>query len=275
MTETVADAIRAAAERLADISDTARLDAELLMGHALGMTRSDMLIRAMRDCAPEVFETLVERRVLREPVAHILGRQEFFGLDLRVTPETLIPRGDSETIVHAALDTAPEAGRVLDMGTGSGALLLAFLHERIGASGVGIDASAAAIALARENGEALGLGSRAEFRRASWLDPDWTAGIGEFDLVLCNPPYVEADAELDPDVREFEPASALFAGPDGLDDYRVIIPQLGKLLFPGGVAVLEIGSTQADSVAAIAGDSGFATELRHDLGGRPRALILR
>ncbi|QPC98503.1 peptide chain release factor N(5)-glutamine methyltransferase [Qipengyuania soli] len=275
MTETVGEAIRAAAERLAKTSDTARLDAELLMAHALGIARSDMLLKAMRDAAPAVFPDLVERRSSHEPVAHILGRQEFFGLELAVTPDTLIPRGDSETIVEAALEAAPSAGRVLDMGTGTGALLLAFLSQREAARGLGMDASEAAIAVARGNADRLGLGERAEFRLDSWLAEDWTVGLGQFDLVLCNPPYVEDDAALDPDVSDYEPAGALFAGPEGLDDYRAIIPQLGKLLLPDGIAVLEIGATQADSVAAIARDSGFESELRHDLGGRPRALILR
>lgn len=275
MTDTVAGAIRVAAEQLSATSDTARLDAELLMAHALGLSRSEMLLRAMRDAVPDGFAGLVERRSRHEPVAHLVGRQEFFGLDLAVTPDTLIPRGDSETIVLAALEVAPDAARVLDMGTGTGALLLAFLHEARAAQGVGIDVSEAAVAVSTANAERLALGQRATFHRVSWNSEGWAADLGEFDLILCNPPYVEDDALLDPDVRHYEPTSALFAGPEGLDDYRAIIPQLGKLLLPGGIAVLEIGSTQADSVAAIARDSGFETELRHDLAGRPRALILR
>lgn len=275
MTDTVAAAIRAAAVRLATTSDTARLDAELLMAHSLRMTRSAMLLQAMRDDPPAAFSELVERRARHEPVAHILGCQEFFGLDLSVTPDTLIPRTDSETIVEAALEAAPSARRVLDMGTGTGALLLAYLSQRDAACGVGIDASPAAISVAQGNARRLGFAERTEFTEASWLTESWADGMGQFDLVLCNPPYVEDEASLDPDVRDYEPASALFAGPEGLDDYRVIIPQLGKLLLPGGLTVLEIGATQADSVAAIARDSGFETGLRHDLGGRPRAVILR
>ncbi|MFA6220522.1 MAG: peptide chain release factor N(5)-glutamine methyltransferase [Erythrobacter sp.] len=271
----VADALRGAAERLSATSDTARLDAELLMAQALGVSRSDLLLKHMRDPAPGGFAALIERRVAHEPVAHITGRQEFFGLDLAVTRDTLIPRGDSETIVLAALEAAPDAARVLDMGTGTGALLLAFLHERPAAQGIGIDASPAALAVARGNARRLGLAARAEFPLASWLDEGWADSLGRFDLILCNPPYVEADAALDPDVRDYEPACALFAGPEGLDDYRAIIPQLGKLLLPEGIAVLEIGATQAQAVSTIARESSFAAELRHDLGGRPRALILR
>ena len=275
---TIADAIRAAAERLCATSDTARLDAELLMAHVLGVSRSQLLLLRMRDeAAPHAagFDRLVERRAAHEPVAHLLGVQEFFGLEFAVTPDTLIPRGDSETIVQAALDCAPHDARVLDMGTGSGALLLAFLHERPDAKGVGIDASAAALAVASANGQRLGLAERAQFVQANWLESGWAHDLGRFDLVLCNPPYVESDAILDPDVREFEPATALFAGPEGLDDYRAIVPQLGKLLVPGGVAIFEIGAGQAEAVGAISSESGFAAETRRDLADRPRALILR
>ena len=275
---TIADAIRAAAERLCATSDTARLDAELLMAHVLGVSRSQLLLLRMRDeAAPHApgFDRLVERRAAHEPVAHLLGVQEFFGLEFAVTPDTLIPRGDSETIVQAALDCAPHDARVLDMGTGSGALLLAFLYERPDAKGLGIDASAAALAVASANGQRLGLAERAQFVQANWLESGWAHDLGRFDLVLCNPPYVESDAILDPDVREFEPATALFAGPEGLDDYRAIVPQLGKLLVPGGVAIFEIGAGQAEAVGAIASESGFAAETRRDLADRPRALILR
>ncbi|WP_407644598.1 peptide chain release factor N(5)-glutamine methyltransferase [Erythrobacter mangrovi] len=275
MTDTVAGALRRASERLSTSSDTARLDAELLMAHALGVSRSDLLLKHMRDAAPEGFLPLVERRAKKEPVAHIVGMQEFFGLDFTVTPDTLIPRGDSETVVLAALEAAPDAARVLDMGTGTGALLLAFLHECQQARGIGIDASPGALAVAQVNAERLRLVGRAGFRLASWHEKGWTDELGRFDLVLCNPPYVEDDAQLEPDVRDYEPGTALFAGPEGLDDYRAIVPQLGKLLLPGGVAVLEIGANQAESVSAIARESGFAVELRRDLGERPRALILR
>ena len=215
---TIADAIRAAAERLSATSDTARLDAELLMAHVLGVSRSQLLLLRMRDeAAPHAagFDRLVERRAAQEPVAHLLGVQEFFGLEFAVTPDTLIPRGDSETIVQAALDCAAQDARVLDMGTGSGALLLAFLYERPDAKGLGIDASAAALAVASANGQRLGLAKRAQFVQANWLEAGWEHDLGRFDLVLCNPPYVESDANLDPDVREFEPATALFAGPLG------------------------------------------------------------
>ncbi len=272
---TVGEAIRAAAERLAPVSDTARLDAELLMAHALGMSRSDMLLRAMRDPAPEAFAALIERRADNEPVAYITGTAEFYGLTLAVTPATLIPRGDSETLVDAALELAGEAGRAIDLGTGSGALLLAVLAARAGWQGVGVDASATACAVASSNAHALGLAERSVWDNRSWHAEGWADDLGTFDLILCNPPYVEADAPLDPQVRDYEPASALFAGPEGLDDYRALIPQLVKLLVPGGVAIFEIGHTQAEAVSAIAAAAGFTATLRHDLAGRPRVLILR
>lgn len=271
---TVGEALRAAAERLSATSDTARLDAELLMAHALGMTRSAMLLRAMRDPVPEGFAALIARRIGHEPVAYITGSAEFYGLPLKVTRDTLIPRGDSETIVAAALERAGAGGRALDLGTGTGALLLALLAQRSGWEGIGIDASPGALAVAEGNAQALGLAGRSAFHRRDWRAAGWAEGLGTFDCVLANPPYVEADAVLDPQVRGHEPASALFAGPEGLDDYRILIPQLRGLMAPGGFAVFEIGANQAEAVRALAAAAGFAASLRRDLAGRPRALVL-
>ena len=272
---TVGEAIRAAAERLAATSDTARLDAEWLMAHVQGVSRSELLLRHMREPAPPGFAALVERRAGDEPVAYITGRQEFYGLPLIVTPATLIPRGDSETLVEAALALRPEPARVIDLGTGSGALLLAVLSRLGRATGIGTDRSEAALAVARANAEALGLRPQAAFVLADWHAPDWAAGLGRFDLILCNPPYVETGAVLDAQVRDHEPHSALFAGPEGLDDYRALLPQLGKLIVPGGTAILEIGAAQAEAVTALAESCGFVAELRRDLANRPRALVLR
>ncbi|MFZ9395425.1 MAG: peptide chain release factor N(5)-glutamine methyltransferase [Erythrobacter sp.] len=272
---TIAEAIRAAAGRLSATSDTARLDAEWLMAHALGVSRSDLLLRHMDQPEPASFVALVERRIQHEPVAYILGEAEFFGRSFLVNPDVLIPRGDSESVVAAALEAAPDAGRVLDLGTGSGALLLTLLAELPTLEGVGIDASLGVLAVAAANAARLGVADRAHILRGDWREPDWAAGLGRFDLVIANPPYVETCAVLDPEVRDFEPASALFAGPDGLDDYRTIVPQLRKLLTETGVAVLEIGASQADAVSQLAGENGFSIELRRDLAGRPRALVLR
>lgn len=277
---TVGEAIRAAASRLADTSDTARLDAELLMAHALEISRSDMLLKAMRDPAPGSFAALVERRAAYEPVAYITGTAEFYGRRFGVGPGVLIPRSDSEVLIEAALELVPDPRRVLDIGTGSGALLFTVLMEKPQAAGIGIDASAGAIEIALDNG----VGFDAEHHllddcewqlmQRDWRTPGWADDLGSFDLVLCNPPYVEDGAALDPQVREYEPASALFAGPEGLDDYHVLIPQLRALMTPGGIAILEIGAEQAEPVSTLAAASGFTVSLRRDLAGRSRALVL-
>jgi release factor glutamine methyltransferase len=270
---TVGVAIREAAEALAATSDTPRLDAELLVAALLGVTRSEMLLRHMGDEVPTGIGSVVARRMRHEPVAYILGETEFYGRVFAVEPGVLIPRADSETVVAAALEACPAPRRVLDLGVGSGALLLTVLAERPGASGIGVDRSAKALEVARANAADLGL--PAEMRPADWTQAGWADRLGTFDLILANPPYVEEHADLAADVRDHEPAEALFAGPEGLDDYRVLVPQLSALLIPGGVAVLEIGHAQADAVAAIAARAGFASEMRRDLGRRPRAVILR
>jgi release factor glutamine methyltransferase len=272
---TVGEAIRAAAARLSATSDTARVDAEWLMAHALGVSRSDMLLRAMRAPAPQGYAALVERRAACEPVAYITGTAEFYGLMLAVTPAVLIPRGDSEVLVEAALALAGECGRALDLGTGSGALLLALLAHRPAWQGVGCDASAQALAVAQANAAALGLADRSQWLARDWHAADWAGGLGTFDLILANPPYVEDGAALDRQVRDFEPHAALFAGHEGLDDYRALIPQLPALMNTGAQAIIEIGASQAEAVTGIAQAAGFRCELRRDLAGRARALILR
>jgi len=270
--QSVALAIRDAAARLAATSDTARLDAEVLMAHALGVSRSDLLLRHMQDAVPTDFAALVDRRAGHEPVAYIVGQQEFFGLPFRVTPDVLIPRGDSEVLVETALVARPDADRVLDCGTGSGALLLAVLDGLPGAEGVGIDRSAGALAVASANADALGLSGRTRFAQADWHVPGWSADFGRFDLVLANPPYVEDTVELAPSVVRFEPSGALFSGADGLDDYKVLVPQLPGLLTVNGLALVEIGAGQAEAVSALAGQAGLDVTLHRDLAGRPRVL---
>lgn len=270
----VAQALREATATLTATSDTPRLDAEVLMAHALGVTRSDLLLRHQRDAAPATFAELVARRQRHEPVAYIVGQQEFFGLPFRVTPAVLIPRGDSEVLVEAALAARPGARRVLDCGTGSGALLLAVLAQRPQARGIGIDRSPRALAVAAGNAAALGLGARAAFVQRDWTRPDWTQGLGNCDLILANPPYVEATAALAPDVAGHEPAGALFAGPEGLDDYRRLLPALPGLLAPGGAALVEIGASQAAAVSALAAAAGLAVRVHQDLAGRDRVLEL-
>lgn len=271
----VSDAIRSGAEHLSATSETARLDAELLMAHALGVSRSDVLLRQLDGDAPAQFEALIIRRQSREPIAYILGQAEFYGREFAVDPSVLIPRDDSEILIETALAVCPNPSRVLDMGTGSGALLLTILAERPQAMGVGVDASEGAIGTAQSNAQNLDLAERTDLFRRDWNESGWADDLGAFDLILCNPPYVEDDAAIEADVRDYEPASALFAGPQGLDDYRIIIPQLGEVLARDGAAILEIGASQAEMVADIARESGFSTELKNDLGGHDRALVLR
>jgi len=251
-------------------SATARLDAELLLAHALGLERQALLIDHDR-AVPAGFATLVERRATHEPVAYITGRRGFWTIDLEVGPGVLVPRADSETVLEAAVAHfrgTPGPRRVLDLGTGSGALLLAALDEWPDASGVGLDTSVDALAVARANAARLA-GARATIRHGGW------GGTGEaFDLVLCNPPYVATDAVLPREVAAFEPAAALFAGVDGLDDYRRIAPLLRPQLAPGGIAVVEIGHDQGASAAALFRQQGLAVSLRRDLGGRDRALVV-
>ena len=271
---TISQTLRAATTTLAPTSDTPRLDAELLMAHALGVSRSDLLLRHMAAPAPESFAPLLARRLAHEPVAYILGQQEFFGLDFLVSPDVLIPRGDSEVLVEAALKARPDAARVLDCGAGSGALLLAVLANLPDAQGTGIDRCLAALEVAAANAARLGLGARARMLHADWDDAGWAQGLGQFDLILANPPYVEDEAELAASVRHHEPPGALFAGPEGLDAYRRLIPQLSALLAPDGVALVEIGAAQAAPVSAIAEAVGFTAKLHRDLAARPRVLEL-
>lgn len=269
---TVVEAIRDAASRLSETSDTARLDAEVLMAHALGVTRSQLLLGRMRDPAPEGFAALIERRAAHEPAAYITGTAEFYGLELAVTPATLIPRGDTETLIEAAREALPARSptRILDLGTGTGALLLAALSVWPEAHGVAIDRSAETLAVAQVNADRHA--PTARLLVADWTKPGWSADLGRFDLILTNPPYVEDAAELDTSVRAFEPAGALFSGPEGLDDYRVLVPQLPGLMAPGGVAMVEIGWRQADAVAAIGAAAGLSSRVHRDLGGRDRVV---
>ena len=255
---------------LAETSDTARLDAEVLMAHALGVAALGDAGAAHGRRGPEDFAMFVGRRAAHEPVAYITGTQEFYGRGFRVSPDVLIPRGDSEVLVERAIAARPDATRVLDCGTGSGALLLTCLMELPAAGGVGIDRSQAALEVARGNAAALGLEDRAAMVRADWTVPGWADALhGPFDLVLANPPYVETGAVLAADVRDHEPPEALFAGPDGLDDYRVLVPQMPGLLAANGIALFEIGATQASAVMALAEAAGLVASLHRDLGGRP------
>ena len=264
----LASAIADAATRFA-FSPTARLDAELLMAHALGIDRNALLLDMAR-AVPPGFAALVERRAAQEPVAYITGTRGFWTIDLAVGPGALVPRPDSETLLVAAAahfgGRAPET--VLDLGTGPGTLLLAALDEWP-ARGLGIDRSVRALNYARANAAALGMATRVGFVRG-----DWAGAIeARFDLVLANPPYIGTGEVLPEEVRGHEPAAALFAGADGLDDYRSLAPQLARLIAPGGCAAVEIGHTQAVAVAALFAAAGLASTVHRDLGGRDRCLL--
>ncbi len=263
------EALNAATARLTGISDTPRLDAELLFAHALGVSREAMLLGDYPS-APG-FAALVDRRAAHEPVAYITGTCDFWTLSLKVTRDVLIPRPDSETLIEAAIDHFGEQSpaTILDLGTGSGALLLAALDHWPDATGVGIDTSDAAIQVARNNVRRLGMCERATIRLGDWM------GTGQaFDMILCNPPYVALGDRLPPSVDNFEPASALYAGKDGLDDYRRIAPLLAAQIAPGGIACIEIGWTQADAVASLLSAQGLAVCVRKDLAGRDRCLVV-
>jgi release factor glutamine methyltransferase len=279
---TVAEAQRllAAAFELAGI-DSSTADARALLGAALRLTRTQLLAQSDRILeAREIAaaSALAARRLKREPVSRILGRKEFWSLGLDVSPDVLVPRPDTETVVEAALEFVVQGGlrleklRILDIGTGSGALLLALLQELPNAFGVGADISAAALEVARGNAERVGLSARCSFVACNIAD-----GLkGRFDLIVSNPPYIArgAIASLDPEVRDYDPRLALDGGTDGLDAYRAIAVAGPALLAPGGRLVVELGLGQADAVGTLFETAGLAVRsIRDDLGGIPRALV--
>jgi release factor glutamine methyltransferase len=275
--ETIAEALRRGAAALAasGIEQPLR-EARLLLGVALGMRREDLLRDRTAEVPVAEYDRMLVRRAGREPLALITGHREFWSLDFLVSPATLIPRADSEALIEAALALFPErrqVRRVLDLGTGTGCLLVAALTEFAAAWGLGVDRNPAAATLAATNARRLGLAGRAQFAAADWAAPV----AGRFDLVLSNPPYIPHGdiAGLMPEVARFEPAAALDGGADGLDAYRRIAAALPDLLAPAGIAVLELGQGQEAVVSAIADASGLAVRgARPDLSGTPRALVL-
>jgi release factor glutamine methyltransferase len=271
---TVAEALRTGAARLRDVADDPRRETRLLLAHALGVPPLELIRTPNRPVSPDQFEALLARRAAREPMALILGHQGFWTLDLRVSAATLIPRADTETVITAVLEEAPRPPRrILDLGTGTGCLLLALLSEYPDAYGIGVDRVPAAAALARQNAWDNGLIERAFFVVGHWTD----SLHGSFDVIVSNPPYIRA-ADIDglmPEVALHEPRSALDGGLDGYDAYRAILARLGDVLAPGGLAVLELGVGQAPVVATMASAAGYASRLHQDLAGIERAIALR
>ncbi len=268
----VRNALAAATRRLESGSATPRLDAELLMAHALGLEREALLLSTQDVDAPPAFDDLAERRARGEPVAYLIGRRAFWTIEIEVGPGALVPRPDSETLIEAAAEHFGKTGpsSILDLGTGPGTLLLAGLDQWPAAHGVGIDSSAKALGYARSNAERLGMADRSDFRLG-----DWGEGVEQvFDLVLCNPPYVEAGAALPRDVSDWEPPEALFAGADGLEAYRRLTPMLGRLIAPRGIACVEIGAAQQAATVSLFRSHGLDVSVREDLAGRPRCLVL-
>jgi release factor glutamine methyltransferase len=276
--ETLTQAFRAAG------IDTPQLDARVLAGHALGIGRARLVAdgeRLLDAQEIDALDALAARRIAHEPVARIVGTREFWSLALAVSPAVLVPRPDTETVVEAARDAVTASGgrqrplRVLDIGTGTGALLLALLTELPAATGVGTDISEAALAVARDNAARLALDTRCAF-----VVCDIAQGVdGPFDLVVSNPPYIASAeiATLAPDVRDYDPRLALDGGPDGLAAYRAIAADAKRLLAPDGMLVVELGAGQEDAVARLFTQAGLAVPApaRKDLGGIARALLAR
>jgi release factor glutamine methyltransferase len=263
--------------------DTPDLDARLIVAHALGLDHAGLVRDSERLLGPRSLagiEELATRRLAGEPVARIVGVKEFWGLSFAVTPAVLVPRPETETVVETALSRLDAAGkrerllRIADLGTGSGAILLALLHELPLAIGIGTDRSFAAIETARENARRLGFDERAAF-----VACDFGAALGSsLDLVVSNPPYIASAeiATLDREVRDFDPVVALDGGTDGLAAYRTIVADAGRLLTPGAFLVMEVGAGQADAVSVLAGAAGLgAITATPDLAGIPRVVSAR
>ncbi|HET7886653.1 MAG TPA: peptide chain release factor N(5)-glutamine methyltransferase [Bradyrhizobium sp.] len=283
--QTVEATRRTATARLASAGiDSAELDARLLAGAAFGLDLTGLIAAGTRIVTHDeaaVLEDFLRRRIVGEPVARILGVKEFWGLTLQLSPATLVPRPDTETVVELALEACRgqhhmmKQRQIVDVGTGSGAILLALLSEFPDATGVGTDISFEALQTARNNAVALGLNSRARFVACNYM----TALAGAFDLIVSNPPYIRS-AEiggLDPEVRQYDPPAALDGGTDGLDAYRAIVPEAARLLAAGGTLVVEAGYGQSGPIAALMSASGLTADLppKADLAGIPRAVAGR
>lgn len=258
--------------------ETASLDARLLLQDVLRVEATTLRAAPEAPISDEEtsrFRDFLDRRVSGESVGRILGRREFWSLEFELSPETLEPRPDSETVVEAALAVwgdRPPPARLLDLGTGTGCLLLALLSEWKTSFGLGVDRSFGAAATAQRNAASLGLADRAAF-----VNGDWASALrGTFEMIVSNPPYIETEtiAALGKTVRDFDPLLALDGGPSGLEAYRRLVPQTVSLLTPGGWLLLEIGADQAGAVTLLLAQAGLrAPSVRNDLAGRPRCVL--
>ena len=268
-------------ELLKSSSESARLDATILLGYVLGISRERLILddeRIVSDDELKKFNILLKKRVNKEPIAYIIGKKEFWGLDFIVNHATLIPRPDSETLVEAALKRANlllgqnEDLTILDIGTGTACLLISLLWELQAAAGVGVDISEDALQIASKNAEIHGVKNRTQFIKSNWCE-----NINrKFDLIISNPPYIASQDKLSlmPDVALYEPHSALFSGVDGLDSYRELSAQVGERLNCGGFVLFEVGAGQAEQVSLLLEEKGLKIdEVKKDLNGIKRCVI--
>jgi release factor glutamine methyltransferase len=279
-TPSVAQAIHAAAERLQAVSGDARLEADVLLAHVLQIDRAHLLARLALPIEPETrtrVDALVERRLAREPLAYIVGRREFYGIDIACAPGSLIPRPETEMLVDAALGEIRTRGtslRVVDVGTGSGAIAIAIAMNAPATHLLAVDSSAQALTIARRNAERLGVAERIDFRQADLL-----VGAGEFDVILANLPYVsESDwTELPPEIRDYEPREALVGGETGAEVVDRLVASAPTHLRAGGVLAAEIGAGQGRGMSDLARACFPAAEVwvKKDLAGLDRMLLIR
>lgn len=258
--------------------DTPDLDARILVRHCLQLTDADLITGHAQPTPDQMtaLDVAIECRLAGEPVSRILGYREFWGLRFKITPDTLDPRADTERLVEMALESMKNTppARILDLGTGTGCILLALLTEFPQATGLGIDINPGAVDVSRENMESIGLSDRASFRQGNWTD-SLIESDGLFDLIVSNPPYIpEADIEsLSVEVRNHDPILALVGGRDGLEPYRILITEIKKFLSPQGRALFEIGQNQDADLVRLVEESGLKlVRIGADYAGIPRVV---